>query len=159
MERCKAATRSGNQCSNKALPGSEYCHILSHQPPIKPKWYRRAWNFIAHKKLSSALLIPLSFSSDTIQVASYITQDNQADIRAAIEPLQHGQERMERKQEERDKILLEELKTNRHKLMGKYPLGFHMFYVDGKQIYAPPNVKDALDADWDTARIIFFFYR
>jgi len=51
VERCKATTRSGKQCLNNPLAGSDYCHIKSHQPPVKQKIYKRTLYFILeHKK-------------------------------------------------------------------------------------------------------------
>jgi len=42
MPRCKARTKSGDQCRNNAIPGTEYCYISSHGQIVKPflkKWF------------------------------------------------------------------------------------------------------------------------
>ena len=48
MARCKATTKSGSQCANQAINGTEYCHVGSHSPEGSNK-IKRALNSIFAK--------------------------------------------------------------------------------------------------------------
>jgi ethanolamine utilization protein EutM len=37
MAQCKAITKSGKRCRNKALPGSDYCRIHAHLAAVAPE--------------------------------------------------------------------------------------------------------------------------
>jgi hypothetical protein len=50
MRRCKANTKSGDQCRNNAIPGTRFCYLSSHGGGQEP-FVRRAANFIGNKWL------------------------------------------------------------------------------------------------------------
>jgi hypothetical protein len=52
--RCKANTRSGDQCRNNAISGTSFCYIASHGG-IQKTFPERAYNFIQNKWLGFSL--------------------------------------------------------------------------------------------------------
>jgi len=52
--RCKASTRSGDQCRNSAIPGTSFCYISTHGG-ISKTWGQRVSNFIQNKWVALAL--------------------------------------------------------------------------------------------------------
>ena len=156
MEQCKATTRNGNPCWNNALSGSEYCHIKSHQPPIKHGLCKKAWHYIRTHRITTILVIifpiflaTLGLISDTIQVHSFLTQDIIKYLREAIALILNNQEYIRN-------ILVQQLKAKDDKLIKQYHLGYALFYADSKNIYAPYEVNKSLTINWDSARIISF---
>jgi hypothetical protein len=56
MRRCKANTKSGDQCRNNAIPGTRFCYLSSHGGGQEP-FVRRAANFTGNKWLGVLLAI------------------------------------------------------------------------------------------------------
>lgn len=54
MARCKAGTKTGDQCRNNAIPGTRFCYISSHGN-IQKTFSQRAGNFVKNKWLAFAL--------------------------------------------------------------------------------------------------------
>ena len=95
MKYCKALTGSGRLCGNEALPGSDYCHMKPHQPPVKQKFYWKTWNAIKRRKKIWSILLglvallsyirdPLAFVADLTGLYSSITQNTKKDIRDTV---------------------------------------------------------------------------
>lgn len=54
MPRCKASTKAGDQCRNKAIPGTRFCYLSSHGARQRP-FLQRATNFVSNHGLAMAL--------------------------------------------------------------------------------------------------------
>jgi hypothetical protein len=54
MSRCKAITKTGDQCRNNAIRGTRFCYLLSHGD-IQKTFRQRVGNFITNKWLTFAL--------------------------------------------------------------------------------------------------------
>jgi len=56
MSRCKANTKTGDQCRNNAIPGTRFCYLSSHGD-IKKSFGQRAANFAWNKWVTLALSV------------------------------------------------------------------------------------------------------
>jgi hypothetical protein len=156
VEICRAITRSGKQCRNNALSGSDYCHIKSHKPSVEPKWCKKTRYFIQNHKILGisiaslffAIAFILAFVNDASDFLSLFRKD----------PVLENQKTMIQNQGEMKKILLDQFVANRDNLKKKYPLGFALFYIDSKEIYAPNDVSELKDIrlSWDKSKILEF---
>jgi len=56
MARCKASTKTGDQCRNNAIPGTRFCYISSHGN-IQKTFGQRLGNFVQNRWLTLALAL------------------------------------------------------------------------------------------------------
>src|ERR1700730_12678125 len=70
MARCKAMTRSGDQCGNKAIRGTRFCYISSHGN-VQKSLGQRSGNFVQNKWLTLALTL-VSIALSAIAVFWYL---------------------------------------------------------------------------------------
>jgi hypothetical protein len=65
MARCQAKTKTGDQCRNNAIRGTEFCYISSHGKIAKSPWQRIA-NFFRNEWMALVAVVSLSIGAASL---------------------------------------------------------------------------------------------